>query len=323
MRAEAQRVAAVEPVHGEILPRPAYEVIAPEFAALVDPISWIERLHSGCRWAEGPVYFAEMRFLLWNDIPTQRVLRMDELSGQVEVLRTTTGNASGNTRDREGRLVCCEQGARRVVRFEPDGSVTVIADSFEGKRLNSPNDVIVKSDGTIWFTDPSFGNLSHYVGNMEEREIETCNVFRVNPADGSVTVVADDFMMPNGLAFSPDESLLYVAESGFAVDEENGPRNLRVFSVGADASLADGEVLAEVSPGIPDGFRVDVDGRLWVGAGDGVHCIDPAGELIGKILIPEATANLTFGGPKRNRLYMTATTSIYAIYLNVTGAQRP
>ncbi|MCE3551404.1 SMP-30/gluconolactonase/LRE family protein [Pseudonocardia sp. RS11V-5] len=302
-------------------PEPTYEILDPAFGACVDPVSWLERLSGGHRWTEGPAYYADLRCLVFSDIPNQKLLRYDEESGAVSVLRASTGHANGNTRDRRGRLVTCEQGARRVVRTEPDGSTTVLADSYRGRRLNSPNDVVVKSDGTIWFTDPSYGIMSDYVGNRAEQEQDTNNVYRIDP-DGTITAVADDVVMPNGLAFSPDESLLYVADSAFLTDA-SAPRHLRRFAVDADNGLADRGVLAEVEPGIPDGFRADTDGRLWVGAGDGVQCFTPDGELIGKIRVPEATANLAFGGPKRNRLYITATSSLYAIYLNVTGAQSP
>jgi gluconolactonase len=318
----AAGVAAVQPLQGERLPGDPYEVIEPDFAACIDPVAWVEKLHTGCRWAEGPVYFADMRCLLFSDIPSQRLLRFDEQSGAVDVLRAPTGNGNGNTRDREGRLVSCEQGRNRVVRYEPDGRLTIIADSYKGGALNSPNDVVVKSDGSIWFTDPNFGIISDYVGNKAGQEQEFCGVYRVDPLDGSVRLMVDDFAMPNGLAFSPDERRLYVAESGFLIDESL-PHDIRAFDVGDDDNLSGGEVLAEITPGIPDGFRVDTDGRLWVGAGDGVQCLTADGRLIGKILIPEATANLTFGGPKRNRLYITATTSLYATYLNVTGVQSP
>ncbi len=300
---------------------PGYETIDPRFGDCIDLVSQLEVLYTGCRWAEGPVYFAELQQLLFSDIPNRRMLRYDEVTGQVSLFRPLTGNANGNTRDRTGRLITCEQGARRVIRTEYDGSVTVVADSFAGKRLNSPNDVVVSADGSIWFTDPTYGLLSDFVGNREPQEQATCNVFRIAP-DGTMTIVADDFWKPNGLAFSPDESKLYVADSGLLPDPD-GPHHIRVFDVHADGRLTGGEVLAEISPGIPDGLRVDDGGRVWVGAGDGVHCISPEGELLGKIRLPEACANLTFGGPKRNRLYMTATTSLYAVFLNVRGVQRP
>jgi gluconolactonase len=301
---------------------PTYEIIDSSFGACIDPVAWLEQLYTGARWTEGPVYLAELGCLLFSDIPNQRVLMFNERTDAVSLLRGDTGHANGNTRDLQGRLVTCEQGARRVVRTEPDGSVTVLADRYQGRRLNSPNDVVVRSDGTIWFTDPTFGILSDYVGNKAAPEIATNNVYRLDPRDGSLTVVADDLSMPNGLAFSPDETTLYVADSGFLVDA-SAPSHIRRFGVREDGTLSDGDVLAEIAPGIPDGMRIDTDGRIWTSAADGVHCLTPQGETIGKILVPEVVANLTFGGPKRNRLYITATTSLYAVYTNVTGVQRP
>jgi gluconolactonase len=299
-----------------------YEIIDSRFGACIDLVAQLERLHGGCRWAEGPVYFADQHALLFSDIPNERILRYDESSGHVSLFRSSTGNANGNTRDRQGRLITCEQGAGRVTRTEPDGSVTVIADSFEGRRLNSPNDVVVKSDGTIWFTDPSYGRETSFVGVPRERDLDADGVYRLDPADGRLSMVADDFWKPNGLAFSPDESKLYVVDSGFLPDPM-GPRHIRVFDVHDRGTLSGGDILAEITPGIPDGIRVDDGGRIWVGAGDGVQCLDPDGSLIGKIRVPEAAANLTFGGPKRNRLYITATTSLYAVFTNVSGIQRP
>ncbi len=301
---------------------PVYESLDPRFGECIDPVAQLERLYTGCRWAEGPVYFADLRSLIFSDIPNHRMLRYDESSGQVSLFRGGTGNANGNTRDRQGRLVTCEQGARRVIRTEPDGSITVIADSYQGKRLNSPNDVVVKSDGSVWFTDPNYGVTSDFVGVKEEQEIPTKNVYRVDPSNGAITVVADDFAQPNGLAFSPDESMLYVVDSGYLPDQ-TAPRHIRAFQVRDDGTLGGGDVLAEFAPGIPDGFRVDDAGRLWVGVWDGVHIVTDRGELLGKIRVPEAAANLAFGGPRRNRLYITATTSLYAIFTNANGALRP
>lgn len=299
-----------------------YEILDSRFGQCIDLVAQLERLHTGFRWAEGPAYFAEHHALIFSDIPNERMLRYDETSGNISLFRASSGYANGNTRDRQGRLITCEQGEGRVTRTEPDGTVTVLVDSSAGRRLNAPNDVVVKSDGTIWFTDPSYGRETSFVGVPRPRELEADGVYRLDPADGSLTVVADDFWKPNGLAFSPDESLLYVVDSGF-LPNPAGPRHIRVFHVHDDGTLEGGEVLAEVTPGIPDGLRVDDGGRIWVGAGDGVQCIDPDGTLIGKIRVPEAAANLTFGGPKRNRLYITATTSLYAVFTNVTGIQRP
>ena len=299
-----------------------YEILDPRFGSCIDLVAQLERLHGGCRWAEGPVYFADQHALLFSDIPNERILRYDESSGYVSLYRGSSGNANGNTRDLQGRLVTCEQGAGRVTRTEPDGTVTVLADSFEGRRLNSPNDVVVKSDGSVWFSDPSYGRETSFVGVPRPRELDVDGVYRLDPGDGRLMLVADDFSKPNGLAFSPDETTLYVVDSGFLPDPE-GPRHIRRFDVNDDGTLGGGEVLAEITPGIPDGIRVDDAGRIWVGAGDGVQCLDPDGSLIGKIRVPEAVANLTFGGPKRNRLYITATTSLYAVFTNVAGNQRP
>ena len=299
-----------------------YETFDERFEECIDPVARLERLYSGCRWAEGPVYLADWRSLILSDIPNRRMLRYDEASGQVSLFRAATGNANGNTRDRQGRLVTCEQGARRVVRTEPDGSLKVIADSYRGRRLNAPNDVVVRSDGTIWFTDPTYGIMSDFVGVKQPAEIGSNNVYRVDPETGTIDVVADDFVMPNGIAFSPDETLLYVADSGYLPDQ-SAPRHIRVFDVDTAGNVSNSHVLADFQPGIADGFRVDTDGRLWVGVWDGVHVVTPEGQLIGKIHMPEPAANLAFGGPRRNRLYITATTSLYAIFTNVTGAQRP
>lgn len=301
---------------------PVFEIADPRFLECIDLVARLERLYFGCRWAEGPVYFADQRSLVFSDIPNRRMLRYDEESGAVSVFRTDSGNANGNTRDLQGRLITCEQGARRVTRTEPDGSITVLADSFEGRRLNSPNDVVVKSDGSIWFTDPNYGISTDFVGTKAEQEQVGNNVFRLDPVTGELSAVVSDFWKPNGLAFSPDEGLLYIVDSGFLPDPE-GPRHLRAFEVDAEGVLSGGEVLTEVSPGIPDGFRVDTEGRLWVGAGDGVHCYASDGTLLGKIRVGEAVANLAFGGPKRNRLYLTATTSLYAVSVEARGVQRP
>ena len=299
-----------------------FEILDPRFRQYTIPIVWLEQLHSGMRWAEGPVYFADMRCLIWSDIPSNRMWRLDEETGAVSIFRAPSNFANGNTRDREGRLVTCEHQTRRVTRTEHDGRITVIADRFEGKLLNAPNDVVVKSDGTIWFSDPTYGISAEYEGGKAESEIGSCNVYRVDPRDGSVRVMADDFRRPNGLAFSPDESVLYIADSGFWPNPE-WPRHIRGFAVDPEGRLTGGAVVAEVSPGIPDGFRVDADGNIWTSAGDGVQCFTRAGELIGKIRVPEKVANVAFGGPRRNRLYICGHTSLYAIHLNTRGAMKP
>jgi gluconolactonase len=290
------------------------EVIDERFAACSGDAR-VERLFEGCRWAEGPVYVPAGRYLLWNDIPNDRMLRWDEATGAVGVFRQPSGYANGNTLDRTGRLVTCEHGNRRVSRTEHDGSITVIADRYQGKRLNSPNDVVVRSDGSIWFTDPSYGIDSNYEGYRAESEIGACHVYRVDPTTGDCRLVADDFVRPNGLAFSLDERRIYVADTRV--------NHIRVFDVTEEGTLAGGDVFATCTVGVFDGLRLDDAGRVWAAAGDGVHCLDPDGTLIGKLQLPEVVSNLVFGGPKRNRLFVTATTSVYSILLKVNGAPYP
>ncbi len=299
----------------------AYEYYDHRFRDLTVPIAEVEVLYDGCRWAEGPVWFDDGGYLVWSDIPNNRMLRWVPDQG-VGVFRTNSNFANGNTRDRQGRLVTCEHGGRRVTRTEPDGTITVIADSYQGKRLNSPNDVVVKSDGTIWFTDPTYGIMSDYEGHKAEPEQDGCYVYRVDPASGEIAVVADDFVKPNGLAFSPDETRLFIADSGLSHDPD-GPHHIRVFDVTKSNTLQGGAVFVEVSPGVPDGFRFDVEGNLWSSARDGVLCFDPAGNPLGKIRLPQMVANLTFGGPKRNRLFIASTHTLCAVYVGVSGAQRP
>jgi gluconolactonase len=300
--------------------RDAAVVLDERFGPLVNSNARLEKLYEGCRWAEGPAYFAAGRYLIWSDIPNDRMLRFDESTGAVGVFRHPAGYSNGNTVDRQGRLVSCEHGHRRVSRTEHDGSVTVIASEFEGKRLNSPNDAVVHSDGSIWFTDPSYGIDSDYEGHKAESEIGACHVYRVDPQSGSIRIVADDFVRPNGLAFSPDERKLYVADTG-ASHVPNGPRHIRVFDVDGSGSLSGGAVFASCTSGLFDGFRLDEAGRIWTSAGDGVHCYEPDGTLIGKIAVPEVVANVVFGGPKRNRLYICGTTSLYAMMVQVNGAK--
>ncbi len=288
------------------------------FRFLVNPAAGLKKLHGGMLWAEGPVYFPQGDYLLWSDIPNNRMLQWSEGLG-ARVYRFHANNSNGNTRDREGRLVTCEHLTRRVTRSEPDGSITVLADSFDGKRLNSPNDVVVKSDGSVWFTDPPYGILSDYEGKTAVQEQAGCFVFRLDPASGELEVVAEDFVKPNGLAFSPDESLLYVSDTGLS-HQQDGPHHIRVFEVEAGRRLTNGRVFAEIEKGVSDGFRLDSQANLWTSTGGGVQCFSPAGELLGEILIDEAVANVTFGGPKNNRLFITASSSLYAIYLAVSGA---
>jgi len=280
----------------------------------------LEQISTGYLWTEGPVYFGDSNHLLWSDIPNNRILQWIEGLG-ARVFRQPSNNSNGNTRDRQGRLVTCEHLTRRVTRTEPDGSITVLADRYGGKRLNSPNDVVVKSDGSVWFTDPPYGILSDYEGAKADSEIGACRVYRLDPESGELQVVADDFDKPNGLAFSPDECVLYVSDTGLS-HASDGAHHIRAFDVVDDNRLANGRVFADVEPGAPDGFRLDVDGNVWTSAGDGVHCYAPDSKRLGRILVPEKVSNLTFGGPKRNRLFITATTSVYAIYVAQQGLQR-
>ncbi len=295
-----------------------FEILDPRFARLVKRTAVVERLYTGCRWAEGPAWFPAHRSLVWSDIPNDRMLRFDEASCQVSVFRQPSNYSNGNTVDRQGRLVSCEHG-RRVTRTEHDGSITVLADRWQGKRLNSPNDVVVKSDGSVWFTDPTYGIDSNYEGHQAESEIGKNQVYRIDPS-GELSVVADDFIQPNGIAFSPDERRLYIVDTG-ASHVKDGPRHMRVFDVGEDGRLSGGEVFADCAAGAFDGLRLDEEGRIWVGAGDGVHCLTPEGELIGKVKVPEPCANVCFGGAKRNRLFICGTTSLYSVLLPVTGAK--
>ena len=250
------------------------------------------------------------------------MLRWDETTGTVGVFRSPAGYTNGHTVDREGRLVSCSHGARRVERTEHDGTITTVVDRFDGMRLNSPNDVVVASDGAVWFTDPTYGIDSDYEGYAAQGEIGASNVYRVDPGSGECAVAADDFVKPNGLAFAPDERRLYVSDTG-TTHVLDGPRHIRVFEVGADWALSGGEVFATCDAGIFDGFRFDGEGHLWTSAGDGVHCYHPDGTLLGKVLVPEGVANVVFGGPRRNRLFICATTSLYSVMLGVTGAARP
>ena len=296
-----------------------FETLDPRFDALTPSAAKLERLATGCRWAEGPAYFPAGRYLVWSDIPNDRMLRWDECDGSVSEFRSPAGYTNGNTVDRLGRLVSCEHLARRVTRTEFDGTITVLADRYRGRRLNSPNDVVVRSDGSIWFTDPSYGIDHDYEGLRQERELDGCHVYRIDPGTEEVTRVADDFARPNGIAFSPDESRLFIADSG-ATHDPDGPRHIRSFDVVDDRTLTGGDVFAVCDARIFDGFRFDEAGRLWTSADDGVHCFEPDGTLIGKIRVPETVSNACFGGPHRNRLFITATTSLYSVYLLLRGA---
>ena len=297
-----------------------FEIIELRFRFCVSTSTRAECLFTGTIWAEGPAYFPAHRSLVWSDIPNNRMLKWDELTEAASVFREPSGFTNGNTIDRQGRLVSCQQGDRQIVRTEHDGSLTVLADRFEGKRFNSPNDIVVKSDNSVWFSDPQYGIDSDFEGHKAESEIGADYVYRLDPGTGECRVVADDFRRPNGLAFSPDEKKLYIVDSG-GIRFPDNLRHIRVFDVNDDNTLSGGDILAECTSGKFDGFRLDADGRLWTGAADGVHCYEPDGTLIGKILVPEGVSNLVFGGARRNRLYITATTSLYTILLPVKGAR--
>jgi gluconolactonase len=301
-------------------PDPAVQILHPSFAKYRLPMASVERLYTGCRWAEGPVWFGDGRYLLWSDVPGNKVLRWDEITGSVSVFREPSNNENGHTRDRQGRLISCEHDTRRITRTEHDGTVTVLMDSYDGKKLNSPNDIVVKSDGTIWFTDPRFGILSNYEGHVAEPELPM-NVYRFDPATGQASVMADDIDAPNGLCFSPDEKILYIVES------RSEPRCILAYDVVDDGRrITNRRRFIDAGPeGTPDGIRVDIDGNMWAGWGmspelDGVRIFNPAGEPIGHIALPERCANICFGGVKRNRLFMAASHSLYALYVNTQGA---
>jgi gluconolactonase len=296
-----------------------FETIDPSFKSFVIGNAPVRQIATGFSWTEGPVWFGDANCLLFSDIPNNRIMRWTPGVG-TSVYREPSNFANGHTRDREGRLVTCEHGGRRVTRTELDGSITVIADNYKGKRLNSPNDVIVKSDGTIWFSDPHYGIMTNYEGYKSEQELP-CNVYCVDPADGSIEAVLTDFNCPNGLAFSPDETRLYVADTGRMYG--NDPQHIRVFDVSADGKLTGGNIFHSINPGMADGFRLDSEGNVWSSAADGVHCISPSGDLLGKILVPELVSNVCFGGHAKQQLFMTATTSVYAVVLNREGVQRP
>jgi gluconolactonase len=299
-------------------PDPRIEILDPSFAQYRINSAKVERLATGMRWAEGPVWFGDGRYLLWSDIPNDRIMKWEEETGAVSVFRKPAHFANGNTRDRQGRLLTCEHDTRRVTRTEYDGAITVLADRFDGKPLNSPNDVVCRSDGSIWFTDPPFGILGNYEGHTAKPELPT-NVYRLDPGDSRLEVVAGDIARPNGLCFSPDERRLYVVEAGVT------PRVIRAYDV-AGAKLSNGRTLITAQPnGTPDGLRCDVNGNLWIGWGmgtealDGVSVFNGDGQPIGRISIPERVANVCFGGARRNRLFMTASTSLYSVFVNTQG----
>lgn len=297
-----------------------YTVVDTRFSGLILGNAKLETIYTGCRWAEGPVWFKDGNYLLWSDIPNHRMLRYIPDVG-THVFRADSHYSNGNTRDRSGRLLSCHHGTRSVTRTEHDGTITTLADSFEGKRLNSPNDLVVHSNGSVWFTDPTYGILSDYEGFMATPEQAKHNVFRLDPS-GELQSVSGEFTQPNGLAFSPDEKLLYVADSGSSHDD-NVPRRITVFDVIDGRLLANGRKFCDLKFGIPDGLRTDTFGYVWTSGGNAVHCYAPDGTLLGRINIPETVSNLTFGGPRGNQLFITATTSVYAIFVNAKGAQVP
>ncbi|HEV8640546.1 MAG TPA: SMP-30/gluconolactonase/LRE family protein [Methylomirabilota bacterium] len=301
-------------------PDPSIQIVDQSFARYRLALAKVERLAAGFRWCEGPVWFGDGRSLLWSDIPNNRIMRWDEETSVASVFRKPSNFANGNTRDRQGRLLTCEHGTRRVSRTEYDGAITTVADRYEGKPLNSPNDIVCKSDGSIWFTDPPFGILGYYEGYVAKPELPT-NVYRVDGKSGQITVVAGDINRPNGLAFSPDESKHYIIEAGVS------PRVIQAYDVADGGTrLTNKRKLLDAGPGTPDGMRCDVDGNLWVGWGmgqeglDGVSIFNPDGRLIGRINLPERCANLCFGGIYRNRLFMCGSTAIYSLYVNTQGA---
>ncbi|HHZ09663.1 MAG TPA: SMP-30/gluconolactonase/LRE family protein [Rhizobiales bacterium] len=295
-----------------------YDIRDERFVKLIHGNANVEVLWRGGRWTEGPAYLPAGRYLVWSDIPNDRVLRWDENDGHVSVFEQPCRNQNGHAVDRQGRLIACEHRSRCVSRYEFDGTRTVLADSFGGRRLNSPNDVVVKSDGSIWFTDPSYGIDSDYEGDAAPMEQDGRHVYRIDPA-GGLTRVIDDMKQPNGLAFSPDEGFLYVADTGRTHFADCAPK-IRRYAVAPDGrSLGAGADFVTCDAGLFDGFRADTAGRIWSSAGDGVHCFAPDGTLLGKILIDEAVSNVCFGGPKRNRLFITATTTLRSVYVNARG----
>jgi len=291
-----------------------YQILDDRFRDLVLPNVRLRKISGGHLWTEGPVWFPAHQCLLFSDIPNQKIFRW-MCDGSVNEFRDHSDFANGNTRDMNGCLVTCQHGSRTVTRTEHNGKITTLADGFEGRRLNSPNDVVVKTDGSIWFTDPTYGILSNYEGYKATPEQEFNNVFRLEPETGIVESVAQDFRQPNGLAFSNDEKLLYVTESGSSHDATI-PAVIRVYDVVGESALGNGRDFAEIDNGLPDGIRVDCYGNVWSSAADGVHCFDPGGKLLGKVLVPETVSNLTFGGARGNELMITATSSVYAIHVN-------
>lgn len=301
---------------------PLYDARDPRFRDLIHPNAQLQRIGSGFEWAEGPVWFPAAEMLLFSDIPAHRMMRWTAQTG-CSIFRENSDYSNGNSRDPQGRLVTCHHGTRRVTRTEADGSLSVLASHHGGKRLNSPNDVVVRSDGSIWFTDPTYGILSDLEGYRAEPEQAGSHVYRIPPAGGEPEPVITSFTQPNGLCFSPDERLLYVAESGSSHDA-GVPSVIRVFELGADGMIASaGRDFARIDAGLPDGIRCDGRGNLWSSAADGIHIFAADGTLLGKILVPEVVSNLCFGGPRGNRLFITATTSLYMLAVNANAAGWP
>ena len=298
------------------------DIVHDVFAALVAPDAPLEHLADGHGWAEGPVYVADTDTLFWSDVSGNRRLRLDVATGSVTEAARPANFCNGHTLDRQGRVIACEHGTRSVVRFESDGSRHVIADRYDGRRFNSPNDVVVATDGAVWFTDPTYGIDSDVEGYAAPSEIGSSNVYRVDDATGEVTVQIVDMVQPNGLAFSLDETSLYVADTGVS-HVADGPRHLRRFDVDGDRVVGGGEVMAICPDGVFDGFRLDDAGRIWASGLQGVHCYDPDGTLLGTIRLPEVCANVEFGGADRSTLFMTANTSLYSLRVRATGAGRP
>lgn len=297
------------------------EICDPRFGSMVAGDAALERLHTGMIWAEGPVYFADSDTVLFSDIPNNCIWQWACGLG-ARRWRQPANNANGNTRDRAGRLVTAEHLTRRVTRTEADGSIIVLADSYDGKPLNSPNDVVVKSDGTIWFTDPPYGILGDHEGKKSDQEQVECFVFCLDPETGALRVAASGFDKPNGLAFSIDEKILYVSDTGRS-HAPDGPHHIYRFDVAPDGALSGRTTFAAIEPGLSDGFRLDTQGNLWTSAGDGVQVFAPDGTKLGCIKVPEVVSNLVFGGPDRQHLYITATTSLYSIRVNQAGVQTP
>jgi gluconolactonase len=296
-----------------------FEAADSRFSTYVLGNAPVKQLATGFDWVEGPVWFGDANCLLFSDIPNNKIMRWSPDDG-ISTYREPSNYSNGHTRDLQGRLISCEHGTRRVTRTEYDGSITVLSDSFEGKRLNSPNDVVVKSDGSIWFSDPHYGIMTNYEGYKAEQELP-CNVYRIEPDSGKMTAVVTDLDCPNGLAFSEDEAKLYVADTGKMFDKDANQR-IRCYQV-TDNTVEQGVDFYKVSSGCADGFRLDEDGNIWTSAADGVHCISPEGVFLGKILIPETVSNICFGGRAKHQLFITATTSLYCITLNRSGILRP